>query len=98
MSDIGDNGSVEALKAYAKRLETLLSQQIELSADFTELRKEVNGDGFDYAEMKATVKDALLDAADGGKRIEKRRAKNANGAIYLDVLAPSPETADREAA
>jgi hypothetical protein len=34
------------------------------------------------------VKDRLLDAEDGGKRIEKRRAKNANGAIYLDLLAP----------
>jgi uncharacterized protein (UPF0335 family) len=87
-STIGDNGSVEAFKSYARRIETLLADQIKLSADFTELRKEVNGDGFDYSEMKATVKDRLLDAEDGGKRIEKRRAKNANGAIYLDLLAP----------
>lgn len=94
ISERGDNGSVEALKSYARRLENLLADQIKLSADFAEIRKEIVGDGFDYGEMKGTIKDHLLDAEDGGKRIEKRRTKNANGAIYLDVLAPQEKGAE----
>lgn len=83
-----DNGSAEALKTYAHRIESLLTQQIALSADFATLRKEVNGDGFDYSDLKAVTKAKLLDDDDGKGRVTKLREKSANLSTYLDVVAP----------
>lgn len=83
-----DNGSAEALKKHADRIRGLLSQQIALSADFAELRKEVNGDGFDYSDLKAVTKADLLDADDGKGRVAKLREKAGNLSLYLDVVAP----------
>ena len=62
MTKIGDNGSVEALKAFADRLENLESQRMAVSADIKALGEEITSAGFSHRVLKRIVK-ARISAA-----------------------------------
>ncbi len=85
----GSNGSEEAYAAYGARVANLMKDQIALSADWTELRKQFTADGFDgFQFIKTMEKAALLDAEDGGDRVEKLKAKHAFADAYMRLRAP----------
>ncbi len=83
-----DNGSAEALKNYAARLETIVSEQMERAADLRELGQEITSAGFSLRALKKIVKAKI--AADAGKQkpMQDLREEVGDLGVYLDVVAP----------
>lgn len=90
------NGSEQAYAAYGARVANLMKSQLELSADWSELRKQFTDDGFDgFQFIKSMEKAALQDAEDGGDRVEKLKAKHAFADAYMRLRAPeAPKVSD----
>jgi hypothetical protein len=88
-NNFGGNGSEQAYAAYGARVANLMKSQLELSADWSELRKQFTDDGFDgFQFIKSMEKAALQDAEDGGDRVEKLKAKHAFADAYMRLRAP----------
>ena len=97
MSDIGDNGSVEALKAFADRLENLESQRMAISADIKALGEEITSAGFSHRVLKRIVKAKIAEADGRPKPLASLREEAGDLDTYVNVLVPEQAATDAAA-
>jgi uncharacterized protein (UPF0335 family) len=88
------NGSAEALRAFASRLETLVDQHKAIGTDIAALKEEINSAGFSHRALKKIVSAKI--AADNGKPkpMADLREESGDLPMYLDILAPEESPAD----
>jgi uncharacterized protein (UPF0335 family) len=82
--DVSDN--TPTLADYARRMRALVEEDVRIAADLRELAKEIRGDGYSAATLKALVKAMVLDDDGDPGPLDRLKTKIQDAAIYADAL------------
>lgn len=74
------------LADYARRMRSLVEEDVRVAADLRELAKEMRGDGYSAATLKALVKAMVLDDDGNPKPLQNLKTKIQDAAIYAEAL------------
>lgn len=74
------------LADYARRMKSLVEEDVRVAADLRELAKEMRETGFQAAPLKALVKALVLAEEGNEKPLERLKARVQDVAIYASAL------------
>jgi uncharacterized protein (UPF0335 family) len=83
--DVSDTNTT-TLADYARRMRSLVEEDVRIAANLRELAKEMRDDGLSAATLKALVKAMVLDDDGDPKPLERLKVKIQDAAIYAEAL------------